>query len=194
MNKNYIIISWTNKVLNMSRRYYTSRSNPKTITIEELYWKLQHLYLFFRGKDYFKGKAGITTTYLPDSIKHKAALSISFQPFPLTKWSTEDINEDHIFDVIEFLYDHVSKPGEWVGMTSDTGWNYYDYESYDDSAGQEEFRIQVNIFLSDYKNGYELSENGTILAMSSGALMQIFDAEIVPHDEVNVDSKVRDAI
>ena len=178
----------------MSRRYYTSRNNPKALTIEALYWKIQHLYLFFRDKDYFKGKAGITSTDLPDSIKHKSALSLNFQPFPITKWNTNDITEDHIFDVIEFLYDHVSKPGEWVGMTSDTGWNYYDYEGYDDRAGQEEFRIQVNIFLSDYKNGYELSDNGMVLAMGSGALMQIFDAEIVPYDEVNVDGKVRDAI
>ncbi|MFC1535028.1 hypothetical protein ACFL7M_16880 [Thermodesulfobacteriota bacterium] len=178
----------------MSRRYYTSRSNPKAISIDGLYWKLQHLYLFFRDKDYFRGKAGITSTDFPDSIKHKAALSLNFQPFPITKWNTKDITEDHIFDVIEFLYDHVSKPGEWVPITSETGWNYYDYEDYDDSPGQEEFRSQVNVFLSDYKNGYELSDNGMVLTMGSGALMQIFDAEIVPYDEVNVDSKIRDAI
>ena len=180
--------------LNMSRRYYTSRNNPKSLTIEQLYWKLQHLYLFFRDKDYFKGKARITDNELPDSIKHKAALSLSFQPFPITKWNQDDITEDHIFDVIEFLYDQVSESGEWVEMTSDTGWNYYDYDSYDDQAGQEEFRNQTNIFLFDYKNGYELSEDGMILAMGSGALMQLFDAEIIPYDEVNVDSKVRDAI
>lgn len=178
----------------MSRRYYTSRNNPKSINIEGLYWKLQHLYLFFRDKDYFKGKAGITSTDLPDNIKHKAALSLNYQPFPITKWNEGNITEDHIFDTIEFLYDHVSKPGKYVSMTSETGWNYYDYEDYDDNMGQEEFRTQVNVFLYDYKNGYELSDKGMILAMGSGALMQIFDAEIVPYDEVNVDSKVREAI
>ena len=178
----------------MIRRYYTSRNNPKTLTVEALYWKLQNLYLLFRDKDYFKDKTGITGTYLPDSIKHKAALTLNFQPFPITNWDTDDITEDNIFDVIEFLYDHVSEPGEWVGMTSDTGLNYYDYDSYDDKTGQEEFRNQANIFLSDYKNGYELSDDGMVLAMGSGALMQIFDAEIVPYDEVNVDSKVKEAI
>ena len=178
----------------MSRRYYTSRNNPKSLTVEGLYWKLQHLYLFFRDKDYFKEKAEITGTYLPDSIKHKAALSISFQPFPIKNWPKENITEDHVFDVIEFLYDHVSEPGEWVGMVSDTGINYYDYEGYNDKSGKKEFRNQVNVFLSDYKNGYELSEDGRILAMGSGALLQIFDAEIIPYDEINVDSKVREAI
>lgn len=178
----------------MSRRYYTSRNNPKSLTLEQLCWKLQHLYLFFRDKDYFKEKTGITSTDLPDSIKHKAALSLSFQPFPITEWNPDDITEDQIFDVIEFLYDHVSQPGEWVGMTTDTGWNYYDYEDYDNTAGKEEFRIQVNVFLSDYKNGYELSDNGMILALGSGSLMHIFDAEIIPYDEVNVDSKVKNAI
>ncbi len=43
----------------MIRRYYSSRNKPKNLTLEELYQKLQHLYLFFRDKDFFEGKAGI---------------------------------------------------------------------------------------------------------------------------------------
>ncbi len=178
----------------MTRRYYTSRTKPKSLTIDELYGKLQNLYLFFRDKDYFKSKAGITKENLPDVILHEAALELTFQPFPITKWSSESITEDHIFDSIEFLYDRASKPGEMVGMTSETGWNYYDYGNYDDKKGKEEFREKANAILANYKAGFELTQAGIILAIGTNGLQYILDAEIIPYDEVNVDSKVRNAI
>jgi hypothetical protein len=178
----------------MTRRYYSSRNKPKSLTVDELYQKLQNLYLLFRDKDYFKNKAGITGDNLPSAILHEAALELTFQPFPIAKWSLENITEDHIFDAIEFLYDRASKPGEMVGMTSETGWNYYDYENYDDEKGREEFREKTNAILADYKKGYELTPAGIILAMGTNGLQYILDAEIVPYDEVNVDSKVRNAI
>src|SRR5208283_166134 len=132
----------------MIRRYYSSRAKGKNLTLGELYWKLQNLFLLFHKKDYFKEKAGITDTSLPDAIKHEAAVALTFQPFPIDEWLEDDVTEDHVFDTIEFLYDHVSKPGEWVGMTNVTGWNYHDYDGYDVVAGQEEFRNKANTFLS----------------------------------------------
>ena len=178
----------------MTRRYYSSRNKLRSLTLEELYQKLQYLYLLFRDKDFFKGKSGITTNYLPEAIKHEAALDLGFQVFPITKWSLDDITEDHIFDSLEFLYDRVSKPGEMVEMTNETGFNYYDYGSYDDEAGREEFKNKINAFLADYKIGFELTEEGIILARGTDGLQDILVAEIIPYDEVNVDSKVRNAI
>jgi len=178
----------------MAKRYYSSRNKLKELTVEELYDRLQHLYLLFRNRDYFKLKTRITKTDLPEEIKYKAALAIGFQPFPITKWEFYDITEDHVFDVLEFLYDHVSKPGEWGMMTSDTGYNYYDYESYDDTAGQAEFREEANRFLCDFKTGFELTADGLILALGTGGIEHILEAEIEPYDEINVDRKVRDAI
>jgi len=178
----------------MTRRYYSSRTKPGRLTLEGLYWKLENLYLMFRDKDFFKGKAGITQTNLPDAIKHEAGVALSFQPFPITKWSQQDITEDHIFDVLEFLYDHVSEPGVVVDMTTDTGWNYSDYGNYDDEAGQEEFRNKANAFLVDYKTGFELIKHGIVLAIGGDGLQYILDAELIPYDEANVDSRVRIAI
>jgi hypothetical protein len=178
----------------MTRRYYSSRTKPGRLTLEELYWKLQNLYLMFRDRDFFKGKAGITRTSLPHAIEYEAGVALTFQPFPITKWSQEDATEDHIFDVLEFLYDHVSQPGAVVDMTAETGWNYSDYGSYDDEAGQEEFRNQANVFLADYKAGFELTKEGVVLAIGADGLQHILNAELVPYDEANVDSKVRDAI
>ncbi|MGA7563673.1 MAG: hypothetical protein WBW55_10745 [Desulfobaccales bacterium] len=178
----------------MTKRYYSSRDKVKKLTIEDLYHRLQNLYLFFRDKDYFKEKAGITNTRFPEQFGYKIAIAIGFQPFPISEWDFFDITEDHIFDVIEVLFDHISKPGEWVSMTDDTGFNYHDYDSYDDAQGQAEFREMANIFLCDYKTGYELDKNGFILAKGTHGLQHILDAEIEPYDEVNVDRKVLDAI
>jgi hypothetical protein len=178
----------------MARRYYSSRTKPGSLTLEDLYWKSANLYLLFRDKDYFKGKAGITKTDLPDAIKHEAAVALTFQPFSITKWSQEDITEDHIFELLEFLYDRVSKPGRWVEMTTDSGFSFYDYDGYDDDAGREEFRSMANSFLPDYKTGFELTRDGNVLAMGTDGLQHILGAEIIPYDEENVDSKVRNAI
>jgi len=179
----------------MTRRYYSSRNKPRTLTLEELYQKLQHLFFLFRDKDFFRGKAGATSNFLPEAIKHEAALELSFQPFPVEKWSPENITEDHIFDTLEFLYDRVSAPnGEMVWITDETGWNYQDYISYADGPGQKEFRDKANAFLFEYKTGFELTKGGIILARGTDGLQYIMDAEIIPYDENNVDSKVRNAI
>lgn len=178
----------------MTRHYYSSRTNPQSITIEELYTKLQNLYLLFRDKDFFKMKAGITQSFLPDAIMHEAAIVLTLQPFPITEWAPLDITEDHIFDTIEFLYDHVSKPGEFVWMRDDSGYDYQDYDSYDDEAGQEEFRSIANTCLVNYKTGFEITKDGIILALGKDGLQHILNAEIIPYDEANVDSKVRNAI
>ena len=176
-----------------ARRYYAARMQPGKVTLEGLYRKLQHLYLFFRDRDYFKA-AGITRFDLPETIKHKAALSLSFEMFPVTKWPTYNVTEDHVFEAIEFLHDHVSRPGPLVEMTSETGFNYSDYDGYDERVGRAEFRKEANAFLADYKSGFELTKDGIVLALGTDGLQHILDAEVIPYDEVNVDSKVRTAI
>ena len=178
----------------VTRRYYSSRKRPGGLTIEALYSKLQNLYMLFRDRDYFKGNAGITKTDLPDAIKHEAAIALTFQFFPITEWSEQDMTEDHVFDALEFLHDHVSRPGEVILMTSETGWNYYDYDGYDNESGRADFRGKANAFLADYKSGYELTEEGIVLARGTEGLQPILDAEIIPYDDANVDSKVRNAI
>lgn len=178
----------------MTRHYYSSRNKKRNISLENLYQKLQYLYLLFRDKDFLKRKAGITKYFLPDEIIHEAALDLGFQPFPITGWLPEIITEDHIFDTLEFLYDRVSKPGEVGIVSSITGWNDYDYISFDDQAGEDEFRNKTNEFLADYKIGFELTNDGIILAKGEDGLQHILDAEIIPYDVKNVDSKVRYAI
>ena len=119
---------------------------------------------------------------------------LSFQPFPIENWVDIERTEDNIFDTLEFLYDHISKPGEWTQMTSDSGYNYYGYDGYDEETGKSEFREHANLFLTNYKTGFQLSDDGKILAMGEHGLQHILDADIPAYDESNVDSKVRRAI
>ena len=177
----------------MTRKYYSARHNPKPLSLGDLYYKLQCLYLYFRNKDYFKKYSGLTKANFPEELKNEAALELNFQPFYITKWDNTTITEDNIFDTIQFLYDRVSEPGELIDM-SENGWNYRDYGSYDDVAGKEKFREKANLFLADYRSGFELNSEGVILAKGTDGLQNILDAEIVPYDYENVDSKVNNAI
>jgi hypothetical protein len=79
-------------------------------------------------------------------------------------------------------------------MTTETGWNYSDYDGYDRRAGRAEFRKEANAFLLDYKSGFELTKDGIILALGADGLQHILSAEIIAYDQVNVDDKVRSAI
>ena len=55
-------------------------------------------------------------------------------------------------------------------------------------------RPTANTFLADYKTGFELTKEGIVLALGVDGLQHILDADIVPFDEANVDSKVKSAI
>jgi hypothetical protein len=112
----------------------------------------------------------------------------------MSKWLPEDFTEDHIFDVAEFLYDRVSKPGPLVEMRSETNFEYMDYDSYDEAAGKEEFRVAANLILGELGEGFELGRDGQVRALGTQGIQHILKAEIVPFDEINVDSKVIAAI
>lgn len=177
----------------MSRKYFSARNKRTPLSINEFYSKLGSLYLYFRDKDYFKEKAGITSFQLPKEITQLAALSLDFQPFPITKWPESAISENHIFDVFEFLYDYASRPEGWANFT-ERGFNYEDYETYDEDEGKIEFREKANEILFNYREGYEMDQEGEIRALGANGIQHILDADIIKYDEQNVDLKVQDAI
>lgn len=160
----------------------------------DLHSRVESLFNHFHHLDYFKQKLGIDTNDKPSSANTLANVLLGFSPFPLSAWIKEDINEENIFDTLEFLFDHVSKPNNWTQMVSETGFAYYDYSFYDQKAGQFDFSSLTNVFLKDYEGGFELSNDGIILAMGKEGLSSILNSEIIEYDETNVDSKVRNAI
>jgi hypothetical protein len=178
----------------MARAYYSRRNKPGSLTLEQLYWKLQNLYLRFRDQDFFREIAGITEDELPKGVRYDAAIALDFQPFPIHQWEPGEVTENHVFDMIEFLFDRTSKPLGWGRQQDADGDQYYGYTSYERATGREEFRTAANEILADYKSGYELTEQGEVLALGTHGLQHILSADIVAYDEIHVDSKVRSAI
>ena len=69
--------------------------------------------------------------------------------------------EDDLFDVIEFLYDHVSKPIDGtLHSYAECGmhWN-----TFNQQEGRREFRDKMNTVLGHYQKRFELSDQGDIL-------------------------------
>lgn len=178
----------------MKKTYYSSRNNKINVDIKQVYFQLQSLFLYFKDKDFFNEKLNITSNYMPKEASHKAVFEIRFNPFPIDNWDRSDINEYRVFDTMEFLYHHVSKPGEQIWMQSETGFEYYDYSDFDEHLGKQEFREAINMIINDYSDGFELTATGEILAKGNNGLEEILDAEILEYDHMNIDIKVKDAI
>jgi hypothetical protein len=104
----------------------------------------------------------------------------------------EEYTEDDLFDMIEFSFDHVSKP--LTGRHHDfggCGWHYY---TFDSQTGRYEYRALINRPLALYGEGYELSERGEMLALVEDGLSVLYEAPVPVHDPENVDARVQAAI
>ena len=110
--------------------------------------------------------------------------------WPISKF-IEHYNEDDLFDIIEFLYMHVSKPidGNYHSW-SNCGMHW---ETFNKAEGQKEFREKINEILGMYIGEYELSENGEILVNSDIGFEKLFEADI-PSTNKSVTERIDSAI
>jgi hypothetical protein len=186
-----------------NRRYYSIRTgkNPDAsrYDLPILLRLFSDFYLEFLSKDYFQEDFGY---YCVDDGKVPGTLGsdIEAQMFRAIRkpdlWPIqekyESYSEDDLFDIIEFLYDHVSKPIDgYFHSYNDCG---YHYDTFDKKAGQQEFRDGINQILYDYKEGYELSDKGEILESPEQGLENLFAASLPTHDPDNVEQRVQAAI
>jgi hypothetical protein len=97
-------------------------------------------------------------------------------------------SEDDLFDMIEFLYEHCSKP---INRTyhgyNNCGWHC---ETFDQGAGRSEFREKMNKILSLYDKGYELSAEGEVLTLGDIGLHGLFEAPLPNVDPDNITARV----
>lgn len=109
-------------------------------------------------------------------------------------WPIENVghsySEDDFFDVMEFLYQHVSKPVD--GTHHDWNGCGMHWETFNKSEGQAIFREKANAVLNHYLNAFELSENGEVLHRPEVGFEQIFEADI-PSADKNVTERVHAA-
>lgn len=101
-------------------------------------------------------------------------------------------SEDDLFDMLEFLFDHISKPTErHFHDYSTCGWHCY---KFDRESGQTEYREKLNRLLRAYDSGFELTEQGEVVAMPPTGFEPLMSAELPDYDDANVTSRVDAAI
>ncbi|MDG4596322.1 MAG: hypothetical protein P9F75_11655 [Candidatus Contendobacter sp.] len=186
----------------MSRHYYSVRTgknpNGSNITLPVLaslfytaYKQLDEAGFFQEHFGYWCVDSGEVAGKLGSDVAATLLLYLRKEvewPFP-EKFI--GLGEDDLFDIIEFLHDHVSKPTDgYYHSFSQCGWHYH---TFDGKAGRTEYRDRVNFLLESYKGGYELSETGEILEIPQPGTGPLLAANLPCTDE-KVTERVASAI
>ncbi len=187
----------------LDRRYYSIRTgkNPNAVGygLEMLLRLFRDLFRHFSDKDYFQEAFGfwcVDAEQVPGTL----GIDIEAQMFRLLRkenlWPIgeryKEYSEDDVFDVIEFLYDHVSKPVDGIYHNYNMcGWHY---NTFDKEVGQQEFHLEINNILCDYDEGYELTPDGEILIKGKSGLDLLFKASVPTDDPENILIRVNAAI
>jgi len=159
----------------------------------------QDCYQDFSQRDYFQEALGYTCVDAGE-VSGTLGANIEAQVFRRLRkpnlWPVKNraptYSEDDLFDVIEFLFDVVSKPVEgYYHQFNACGWHY---NVFDQKAGREEFRTEMNGLLQDYGPGYELSDDGEILAVADRGLGSLLEAPVPKDDPENVEQRVQAAM
>lgn len=186
----------------IKRNYYSVRTGKITPDQQVNFEVLKKLFSVTFNKltsdGYFQKYFGIECTdgFIPGELGEEieAIMFVNLRKdnlYPIYK-NLPNYTEDDFFDVIEFLHDHCSK-----GLTGlYHSWNNcgYHYEEFNDSEGQKHFRELLNPILREYKDGFEISENGEMLIMSDNGLSNLFKADIPTTDKENISYKIDSAI
>lgn len=184
----------------MAHKYFSQRtgSNPnlKGLPLAVLVGLFVKLFELLRQDGYFDEAFGL---YCVDAgeikgkvkdIELEMLLAIRKKNlWPIGKHAP-NYSEDDLFDVIEFLYQHVSKPIEGT-MHS---WNEcgMHWETFNQADGRREYREKINQVLRHYEKRFELSDKGEVLHRPEEGFEPIFNAD-VPSKDVNVVDRINAA-
>ena len=186
------------------RGYYSIRTgrHPEGIHygLSILQRCMRSLYLEYEQKSWFHESFGYDCIdayngFVPGTLGSDIGASL-FLALRKDLWPIEDnfmqYSEDDCFDMLEFLYDHVSRPVDGYNHTyNNCGWHYSDF---DRAQGQGEFRERVNAILQDYGSGWQLSTEGEIVALADEGMQPLVEAEMAHVDPDNVEQRVQSAI
>src|SRR5258706_1447867 len=182
--------------------YYSVRTgkNPLSGNID-----LPSLIKLFKTNDSYLEKEGyfqqdlgfecVDSGFNPGTLGHdiEGALLLELRKNNLYPIYTQLDNyaEDDLFDIIEFLYDHCSKPIKRTYHNwNECGWHC---ETFEREPGQTEYREKINRILRIYKDGYELSITGEILALADSGLEGLLEAPLPSIDPDNVEARIDSA-
>lgn len=184
-----------------SRQYYSVRTglNPKATLSFEIVrslfksqlrtWTEQGYLQEYFG--YSCVDAGFVAGKLGDDIEARMMFSLHKAGLWPIADRIDSYSEDDFFDVVEFLFDHVSKPltGS-MHAYADCGMHW---RTFDQVAGQAEYWAVTKQLLAKLGEGYELTTTGEILAQAPDGIEPLLTAPI-PSDDDNVRERVNAAI
>lgn len=174
----------------MSHAYYSHRTgtneNLKGLPLPEVIELFVRVYNQLSNEGYFAEAFGYPCVNgdIPGCLRDielEVLLAIRKKSlWPIQEYSSR-YSEDDLFDIIEFLFQHVSKPMES---------HFHDYygcgmhwSNFDSNAGKDDYRDMVNRVLSQYVRRFELAPIGEVLHSPEEGFEQIFAADIPSRDE-----------
>lgn len=107
--------------------------------------------------------------------------------WPIRPATADDWSDDQLFDVMEFMYDHVSEGNRDSGRYhsfSDCGWHFYHFDS---ESAQEEYRSRVNELLARVEGGLQMTDAGEIIRSAPDGLATLLDARFPALDQNDLD-------
>jgi hypothetical protein len=185
----------------MTHKYYSQRkgTNPNQLglSLPDVVGLFLRVYKLLRDEGYFDEAFGyycVDAGELPGKVKD-VQLEILLNVRKKNLWPIEEMNshysEDDFFDVLEFLFQHVSKPIDGTYHSwNDCGMHW---ETFNKEQGQTEFCERINAVLSHYAKPFELSSHGEILHKPEFGFEPIFEADI-PTEEEKVKNRINSAV
>jgi len=187
----------------MSRPYYSQRAGRgpavTALSLEDLKRLFAGQFASFEYLGYFQEDLGyvcIDSGFIPGLVGGDVQAELLLSLRKPNLWpvhSTIDSwSEDDLFDMVEFLYDHISKPiTRYFHEYGDCGWHCSEFER---AAGQVEFREKMNRLLRNYDTGFGLSGDGEVIALSPKGFDKLLESSLPGSDPENVSSRVEAAI
>lgn len=184
----------------MAHLYFSQRNdlnpNPNGLPLRDVIALFQRVYDEMVKDGYFTEAFGyhcVDAGLVPGLI-HDVDLDLLLEVRKKDLWPIQafssSYSEDDFFDVIEFLYQHVSKPTK--GTRHDYGECGMHWEIFNGYQGREQFRLKVNAVLSHYERKFEFVKTGEILHKPESGFEKLMEAE-VPALDSNVTARVASA-
>jgi hypothetical protein len=184
----------------MSHRYYSQRAgtNPNSAGLElkDIVDLFARTFNQFETDGYFDEAFGfwcVDEDHIEGSVRDiglEILLTIRKKGiWPISNFG-QFYSEDDLLDMIEFLYQYVSKPIDGTMHSyNECGMHW---ETFNKQEGQKDFREKINSILDHYKNKFEISSKGEVLEKPQEGFEQIFDADI-PSKDQNIVSRINAA-
>jgi hypothetical protein len=175
----------------MAHKYYSQRAglspHPDGLPLAEIIVLFLRVFEQLREDGFFAEALGYTCVdagYIYGNVKD-VDLDLFLAIRKKGLWPPQDeanhYSEDDFFDVIEYLFQQVSKPLKGMYHEfSDCGMHW---STFNRPAGQKIYREQINSVLGHYTRRFELSVDGEVLAAPDHGFEQIFKAEVPTKDQ-----------